>query len=117
MGIRYITEQYILDVAASGETEIVLDEETRVTAQAKETAQNLGIRLLPPGQKPSLPQQPASSSESLSPTSSPSMPSTTTETENIHQQIRRAVIARLGQTPEGLDEIIARVLKGLEEKR
>ncbi len=112
MGIRYITEQYILDVAASGETEIVLDEETRVTAQAKETAQNLGIRLLPPGQEPSQPQQSVSSSESTPPT-----PATTAETEDVHQQIRRAVIAHLGQTPDGLDEIIARVLKGLEEKR
>ncbi len=110
MGIRYITEQYILDVAASGETEIILDETTRVTAQAKETAQNLGIRLLPPGQKPSQPQSPAPSPEPPSPAPSPAE----TEAEDLHQQIRQAVIARLGHTPEELDAIIARVLNGLE---
>ena len=92
--MRYLTEQDILDVAARGEKTLALDPGARVTDLARETAQRLGVHLV------------SASSEEASASEQPPEP-------DLHAQVRAAVIARLGAEPDGLDAIIAGVLRAL----
>lgn len=88
---RVLTQRDIEDLAAAGTTQIELDANTAVTALARDRARELGVRLVPATD--TRPTPPAAASE-------------------LHKQVRAAVIARLGGTPEGLDAIISRVLQG-----
>ncbi len=92
--MRYLTEQDILDVAARGEKTLTLDPGVRITDLARETAQRLGVHLV------SASSEEAPASEQLS-------------EPDLHAQVRAAVIARMGAEPDGLDVIIAGVLKAL----
>ncbi|HHB89818.1 MAG TPA: hypothetical protein ENK60_00760 [Anaerolineae bacterium] len=87
--MRYLTEQDILNAAARGETTLVLGPGVRMTDLARETAQRLGVKLIP-----TAPEAPAFEPD-------------------LHAQVRAAVIARLGREPEGLDAVIDGVLRAL----
>lgn len=86
MAHRVLTVSTINEALAQGKTEFALEPGDIVTPLAKEHAQQLGLRLIPCGGKPggAAPQA---------------------------AEVRKAVIAALGREPEGLDAIIARVLK------
>lgn len=84
---RFFTEREISEMAAQGVKELVLAPEDVVTDLGKERARAAGVSLVR------------------------SANASTTKHE-LHAQVRAAVIARLGSTPEGLDAIIARCIDG-----
>ena len=93
MPLKFLTAQDIEQAIDQGITKISLDANTRVTDLARDMALSHGIRLV-------------EAEQDTVPSPSP--------TSDLHQQVRDAVIARLGMTPAGLDQVIARVLQNLE---
>ena len=102
MGIRFLTERDIEQAASQGTTEIILDPQTRVTDLAREAAQRLGLRFVTPDE----------AAVASPPAVSAPAPAAFSE---LHQQVRAAIVSQLGMTPDGLDEIIARVLQAVED--
>ena len=90
---RFVTEQDVLEAAGRGDKVLVLEPDARVTDLARETAQRLGVRLV--------------QAHEITAASAPPRES------DLHEQIRTAVIARLGMEPDGLDAIITGVLQAL----
>ena len=77
-----------------------------MTALAKEHAQQRGLRLVPAAPGATVPNQPPAGSPGAAPTPQPSM-----EPIPGRAAVRKSVIAALGHEPDGLDAIIARVMK------
>ena len=94
MTIRFLTERDIEEAASQGVTEIPLDANTRVTDLARDAALRLGVRFVQPGEA----------------SSSPAAYSA------LHRQVRAAIVSQLGMAPDGLDAIIDRVLKAVEDQ-
>jgi hypothetical protein len=100
MARRFITERDIAAYAAQGMTELVVEPDMVLTDLAVERARAAKLCLITPevGGK-----APASTAGSAPPAT----------TDALHAQIRKAVIARLGSEPEGLDAIIKGILPKL----
>jgi len=98
--MRFLTERDIEKIVSQGVTEIALDDATRVTDLAREAARRLGVRFVRPKDGRAVATPPASA-----PAPAAHSP--------LHQQVRAAIVSQLGGSPEGLDEIIARVLKAV----
>jgi|UniRef100_A0A7C4KZL5 hypothetical protein len=98
MAKKFLTARDIDYHADQGVTEIQVGDDLVVTDLGQERARERGVRLirLPAGEK------------------SPDHPAweETTPSAEVIQQVRSAVIARLGGTPEGLDQIIQKILNG-----
>ena len=99
MAIKFLTERDIEQAASQGVTEIPLDDNTRVTDLARETAQRLGVRFI----------RPEDAGAEVA-----SAPGVASESD-LHQQVRTAVISQLGMAPDGLDAVIDRVLRSSED--
>lgn len=95
---KFLTERDINEYVAQGKKELALAPDTIVTDLAKERARAAGIRIVACASEA----QPAKSS-----------PATGANADKVQDQVRAAVIARLGKAPDGLDTIIARVLSEL----
>ena len=98
MGKCFLTAREIDEHADRGLKELEIDDQIVVTDIGKERARERGLKLV-------------RVSKATLPTSHLS-----NQTENhgeIHQRVRSAVIANLGGTPENLDVVIQKVLKGL----
>lgn len=93
---KFLTAKDIDFHADQGVTEIHVDDDLIVTDLGQERARERGVRLIrrPAGEK----SPPHPECESTSPSA------------DVVQQVRSAVIARLGGTPEGLDQIIQKIL-------
>jgi len=93
---RFLTERDIRDYVAQGVKELLLEPDAVVTELGKECARAAGMKLL---------WQPR--------TTAPARPSSApgSAAGDLHARVRAAVIARLGQAPDGLDAFIAQVLK------
>ncbi|GIV63990.1 MAG: hypothetical protein AB1457_14060 [Chloroflexota bacterium] len=104
MAKKFLTAKDIDFHADQGVTEIHVGDDLVVTDLGQERARERGVRLirLPAGEKsPSHPEcETAAPSTETSPSS------------EVVAQVRAAVIARLGGTPEGLDQIIQKILNG-----
>lgn len=87
-----ITRTTIDDLLGQGRTELVLEPGAIVTALAREYAQDRGLRLVDSG-------RPLAAAAGQ-PAATPSP-----------EQIRSAVVARLGHEPDNLVQLIDRVLK------
>lgn len=96
MAKKFLTAKDIDYHADQGVTEIHVGDDLVVTDLGQERARERGVRLirLPAGEKS--PPHPACEGKSPS--------------ADVVQQVRSAVIARLGGTPEGLDQIIQKIL-------
>ncbi|MFN7036235.1 MAG: hypothetical protein ACK4SN_07705 [Bellilinea sp.] len=96
MAKKFLTARDIDFHADQGVTEIHVDDDLVVTDLGQERARERGVRLIrrPAGEK------------------SPPHPEceTPAPAADVVQQVRSAVIARLGGTPEGLDQIIQKIL-------
>jgi len=100
MTIRFLTERDIEEAASQGVTEIPLDANTRVTDLARDAALRLGVRFVQPGEA----------------SSSPASASSPAAYSALHRQVRAAIVSQLGMAPDGLDAIIDRVLKAVEDQ-
>lgn len=98
MAKKFLTAKDIDFHADQGVTEIHVDDDLVVTDLGQERARERGVRLIrrPAGEKS--PPHPECETAAPSP--------------EVVQQVRAAVIARLGGTPEGLDQIIQKILNG-----
>ena len=95
---KFLTERDINEYVAQGKKELVLVPGTVVTDLGKERARAAGIRIV------------EGASEAQPVKSSPATPS---GADAVQDRVRAAVIARLGEAPDGLDTIISRVLSEL----
>ena len=95
MSRRVITATTINELLAQGTTCLQLEPGDIVTALAAEDAQRKGLRVIPA--KAAARAQPTGAAPS--------------DADNEHAEVRKAVIAALGHTPEGLDQIISKVMK------
>ncbi len=94
---KFLTARDIDYHADLGVREIHVDDDLVITDIGRERARERGVTLtrLPHGTP--APEHPAC--DQVTPT-------------GVHAEVRAAVIARLGATPEGLDAIISRILNG-----
>lgn len=94
---KFLTARDIDYHADLGVREIHVDDHLVITDIGRERARERGVTLtrLPPGV--SAPEHP---------------PCDQAPPAGAHAEVRAAVIARLGATPEGLDAIISRILNG-----
>lgn len=106
MARRVLTVSTINELLDQGQTELRLAPGDIVTALAKEHAQQRGLRLVPAAPGATVPTQTPAGSPGAAPTPQPSM-----EPIPGRAAVRKAVIAALGHEPDGLDAIIARVMK------
>ncbi len=98
MAKKFLTAKDIDFHADQGVTEIHVDDDLVVTDLGQERARERGVRLI---------RRPAGEKSPPHPECETAAPST-----EVVQQVRAAVIARLGGTPEGLDQIIQKILNG-----
>ncbi len=96
---RFLTERDIIDYVAQGVKELILEPGTVITDLGRERARAAGLRLV---------QEQSGAHPAPEPTTPPA------QGEELATRVRAAVIARLGEAPDGLDSIIARVLAELE---
>lgn len=98
MAKKFLTAKDIDYHADQGITEIHVGDDLVVTDLGQERARERGVRLirLPADEKS--PDHPACEETPPAP--------------EVAAQVRAAVIARLGGTPEGLDQIIQKILNG-----
>ena len=95
----FLTAREIDEHADCGVFEIEIDNNIVVTDIGQERARDRGVRLVRV-QKASMPLD--------------HPPCQAKQQDQLKDQVRAAVIARLGGTPENLDAIITRVLNGLK---
>jgi hypothetical protein len=126
----FYTERDIEDLAKRGVLSLAVDDDVVLTDLARDKAMRLGIELLRAhDQPPSAPERPyitkmvspsASKPEQApsSPTAGAPVSSNTASSEDLHQRVRAAVVARLGDAidPNLLDTIIRRVLQNVNTK-
>ncbi len=98
MAKKFLTAKDIDFHADQGVTEIHVDDDLVITDLGQERARERSVRLIrrPAGEKS--PPHPACEKNSPQ--------------EDVYQQVRAAVIARLGGAPEGLDQIVRQILNG-----
>lgn len=126
----FYTERDIEDLASRGVISLVVDDDIVLTDLARDKAMRLGIELLrEQDQPPAAPERPyiteltspsasgsgqARSRQVGAPLSTPSA-STASSGDELFQNVRAAVVARLGDVvdPKLLDTIIRRVLKNV----
>lgn len=98
MAKKFLTAKDVDLHADKGVTEIHVDDDLVITDLGQERARERGLRLIrrPAGEKS--PPHPACKEE--------------TAQEDVYQQVRSAVIARLGSAPEGLEQILRQVING-----
>lgn len=127
------TERDIEDLAKRGVLSLVVDDEVVLTDLARDKAMRMGISLIREhDQPPSAPERPyiskltspsasfpvrdvSSSTETGKP---PAAPVSQGASEDLSQRVRKAVLARLGDSvdPKLLETIIQRVLKNVGVK-
>ncbi len=93
---RFLTERDINEYAAQGVQELVLEPGTVVTDLGQERARAAGMKLVQvrTGAHPAV---------------MPPQPAPVAAVDDVQAQVRTAVIAQLGCSPDGLDAIITRV--------
>lgn len=98
MAKKFLTAKDIDFHADQGVTEIHVDDDLVVTDLGQERARERGVRLI----------------RRLAGEKSPTHPEceSAAPAADVAAQVRAAVIARLGGTPEGLDQIIQKILNG-----
>lgn len=99
MGKIFLTARKIDEYANCGVFEIQIDNNIVVTDIGQERARDRGVRLV----------RVQSASMLVDP-----QPCRAEKQDQLKDQVRTAVIARLGGTPENLDAIITKVLTGLK---
>lgn len=104
---RVLTKSSIDELLAGGTTELHLEADDIVTALAKEYAQQRGLRLIPAVNAAA---GKASAPGAVSPGAAPP-PEPGREPIPDAAAVRKAVIAAVGYEPDGLDAIIARIMK------
>lgn len=123
----FYTERDIEDLAKRGVLSLVVDDDVVLTDLARDKARRLGIELLREhDQPPSAPERPyitkivspsaSNPEQALSGQDSPA--SRASSNDDLHQRVRDAVLARLGDSvdPSLLDTIIRRVLQNVSTK-
>ncbi len=112
---KFYAEDDIEDLVRKGILSLEVDEGVVLTDLAYERAASLGVKLVHPGgvQPPAAPVRPYLSQSSPSAAAKNPCGSSTSTYCELHQRIRNAVIARLGEQidPDLLDVIIRRVLQ------
>jgi hypothetical protein len=119
----FYTDRDIEDLVKRGVSSLVVDDDVVLTDLARDKAMRLGLALTRDGEKPpSAPERPYIT-DKLSPsaTSAPAQPTAKKakpSREDLHNRVREAVVARLGDTvdPKLLDTIIRRVLQNVSVK-
>jgi hypothetical protein len=113
MSREFVTERDIEDMAREGKRQLVVSEDIVLTDLAFEKAGRLGIELVQPhANPPAAPVRPYIS-QIYKPV--PVAPATTDRSAGLKQQVKSAVMARLGsQVDEALiEQIIEKAIAGL----
>ncbi len=113
----FYTERDIEDLARQGVTSLVIDDDVVLTDLGRDKARRLNIDLVREQDKPAAaPERPANAKQAPSAGSAPSSPPASSA--DLHQRVREAVIARLGDSVDQklLDTIIGRVLQNINTK-
>jgi hypothetical protein len=92
---RFITKQDVDACVAQGTVVIEIDDQVTVTDVARERARECGVSIVHPG------------SEATQGTNA------TQPILSLASNVRASVLAELGSAPDGLDEVIHRVLRDL----
>lgn len=113
MSRQIITKERVLEVLAEGQEELRLEPHDIITSVAIETAQQRGLRIIR-SDAPDRSPRPAAASPGAAPTPTrtPPSPSPVQDGAPTPRQIKEAIVSQLGKEPDGLDAIIAKVLKG-----
>ena len=111
MSRQIITKDRVLEVLAEGKEELRLEPNDIITSVAIEAAQQRGLRIIRSDQPDRSP-RPAAASPGAAPTPIKTPPSPVQEGAPTPRQIKDAIVNQLGKEPDGLDAIIAKVLKG-----
>lgn len=111
MSRQIITKERVLEVLAEGQEELRLEPNDIITSVAIETAQQRGLRIIR-SDAPDRSPRPAAASPGAAPTPTRTPPSPVQEGAPTPRQIKEAIVNQLGKEPDGLDAIIAKVLKG-----
>ncbi|WIY82126.1 hypothetical protein [Propionimicrobium sp. PCR01-08-3] len=117
MSRHVITATTISELLNEGTTCLQLAPGDIITALAAEEAQSKGVRVIPAANKPRgndsgvSPQPHTQSATTPRPSEVAQALSVEDHSDNTHSDVRKAVIAALGHAPEGLDQIISKVMK------
>lgn len=111
MSRQIITKDRVLEVLAEGKEELRLEPNDIITSVAIEAAQQRGLRIVR-SDEPDRTPRPAAASPGAAPTPTQTPPSPVQEGAPTPRQIKEAIVSQLGKAPDGLDAIIAKVLKG-----
>lgn len=101
MSRQVITQSQVEELLAKGVKEVVLEPNAIITAVAQEIAQDRGLRLV---------RQEAAGAVSGEPVNKQAAAQEPPVQEVEREQVRKAVIANLGEAPEGLDAVLDRVM-------
>ena len=113
----FYTDHEIEDMAKRGVTSLVVDDNVVLTDLARDKARRLGVELVREHDKPpSAPERPYIAKQVSSTSSSPRpAPAAPADKEELHQRVKAAVLARLGDGVDAnlLDTVIRRVLSSI----
>lgn len=117
----FYTERDIEDLAKQGVTAIQVDDDIVITDLGRDKARKLGVELVREHDKPAAPERPHIAKESPSSSTAAPAPSNSSPpatSADLHERVRAAVVARLGDSVDAklLDTIINRVLQNINTK-
>lgn len=115
----FYTERDIEDLARQGVTAIEVDDDVVITDLGRDKALKLGLQLVREHDKPpAAPERPYIAKQSPSSAPASRTAPASTRSTDLHQRVRDAVIARLGDSVDQklLDTIIGRVLQNINTK-
>lgn len=110
MSRQIITKEHILEVLDAGQTELRLEPNDIITSVAVDAAEQRGLRIIR-SDAPDRSTPPLAASPGAAPTPTRTPPSPTHDGAPTARQIKQAVVNQLGKEPDGLDALIAKVLK------
>lgn len=111
MSRQIITKEHVQEALSEGRNELHLGARDIITSVALEAAEQQGMRIIRTDEPERTP-QPTAASPGAAPGPTQTPPSPVHEGSPTAPEIKKAVINQLGQEPDGLDAIIAKVLKG-----
>lgn len=110
MSRQIITKEHVLEALDAGQTELRLEPNDIITSVAVDAAEQKGL-LITRTDAPDRSTTPLAASPGAAPTPTKTPPSPMPEGAPTARQVKQAIVDQLGKEPDGLDALIAKVLK------
>ncbi len=111
MSRQIITKDRVQELLDEGQEELRLEPHDIITAMAVEVAEKRGLRIVR-SDAPGRSTPPLAATPAAAPTPAQKPPAPVHEGAPTPDQVRKAVVSQLGAEPDGLDAVIAKVMKG-----